>query len=109
MLYLKPENKWLTSQTGSKAVLLGEYNTPYFYLYIDCIEWIGTNNYLRLINNVAKVGEHTQIAFNNLYYYRVSKEYISNIHITLTDSEGEDLNLLYPINLILHFRKCPSM
>ena len=67
MLHLTAENNWLTSQIGSKALLLGEYTTPYFYLYIDCIEWIGTNNYLRLINNVAKVGEHTQIAFNNLY------------------------------------------
>ena len=109
MLHLTAEDSWITSQLSSKPLLLGEYTTPYFYLYIDCIELTGANNYLRLINNVAKVGEHVQIAFNNLYYYSVSKEYINNIHITLTDSEGEDLNLLYPINLILHFRKCPSM
>ena len=109
ILNLMTNDKWIAPQISSKPPLLEKYIPPYFYLYVDCIELLGANNYLRLINNVGKEGEHVQISFNSLYYYKVAKKFISNIRITLTDSEREDLNLIYPINVILHFRKCLSM
>ena len=94
MLYLTAKDEWLTkSQISAKAIFIEQYKPPYFFLYVDFIHATGTNNFLRVINNDAKEGEYVQIASNNLHYYTISKQFISNIHINLTEPEGDDLNL----------------
>ena len=104
------DDEWLiTSQISTKPILLEEYIPPYFFLYADFIETVGPNNYLRVINNVAKYGEHVQVSFPSFYYYRINKSFINTIRISLTDLEGDNLNLSELVILILHFRKCRSM
>lgn len=102
---------WLSSSVnGSLTTVLKSYKRGHFYIHCDCMDYHYINNavsdLLRSIGNSAEVDEKVILSFQDPRYYAVSKRYMSNINMFVTDGLFDGiLKFNRDVVYTLHFRK----
>ena len=99
------------SNTAKAPMRLMTAIRPFLHVYCDLIVPHNVNSeeesLLRIINNVAKENEKVMLTFDYPHYYQISRRFINNIRLYITDGFGEDpLGFLHQVSYLLHFRQC---
>src|SRR5277367_1327574 len=93
-----------------RHLFLSMPSCEYFFVNIDLIDSHFVNNehsqLLRVIDNNVMNNHKSMQSFRKLQYYSLSKQVISNIHITVCDRNGEILPFTSETTFLLHFRPC---
>ena len=105
-------NKWLVHHTaGAEPVVLKTYKRNYLYVHCDCLDYYYINNsvcdIIKVVKNDSEPDEKTIISVQNPQYYAISRRYLSNINMYITDGLFENvLPFDKEVVFTLHFRKC---
>src|SRR6266853_2048800 len=99
------------SSTGKGPIRLMSAIRPFLHVYCDLIAPHNVNSeeesLLRVINNVARQDEKVMLTFDCPHYYPISRRFINNIRIYITDSFSTDpLVFTHQVSYLLHFRPC---
>ena len=105
-------NEWLVHHTaGAEPVVLKTYKRNYLYVHCDCLDYYYINNsvcdIIKVVKNDSEPDEKTIISVQNPQYYAISRRYLSNINMYITDGLFENvLPFDKEVVFTLHFRKC---
>ena len=105
-------NDWLEGNTaGTHPAVMKTYKRNYFYVHCDCLDYYYLNSnvsdIIRVVKNESEPDEKTIISVQNPQYYAVSRRFLSNINMYVTDGLFENiLQFDKEIVYTLHFRKC---
>src|SRR5438552_12122460 len=101
------------SHTAKAPIRLISAVRPFLHAYCDLLIPHKVNaeeeSLLRVINNVARQDEKVMVAFDYPHYYIISRRFINNIRLYITDSSGMPLVFTYLVSYLLHFRQCQSI
>ena len=105
-------NQWLTDGCiGTEEVVLKTYKRNHLYVHCDCLDYYYINNnvsdILKVVKNTSEPDEKTIITIQNPQYYAISRRFLSNINMYITDGLFENvLQFDKEVVFTLHFRKC---
>src|SRR6266853_5002685 len=99
------------SNTRKGPIRLMSAIRPFLHVYCDLIAPHNVNSeeesLLRVINNVVRQDEKIMLTFDYPHYYPISRRFINNIRIYITDSFSTDpLVFTHQVSYLLHFRPC---
>src|SRR5438552_1762641 len=98
------------SNTAKSSIRLMSGTRTFLNVYCDLIIPHQVNSeeetLLRVINNTARQDEKVMVTLDYLHYYPISRRFINNIRLYITDSLGIPLVFTHLVSYLLHFRQC---